>query len=245
MHPSGHRATRRPARRRNRLRLPARSPNVAEAVQQRRGRRRAAATAAAVAVVGLAGAWGAGLIVFVNSIPRTVVDEDTRADAIVVLTGGSERLSTGLRLLRDNKADRVFVSGVFPGVEVEALIKLAGAGSSDVAGRVEAGHGARNTAGNATETAAWMRRHGYRKLRLVTGSYHMPRSLLEFRHALPEAVVIPHPVFPSHVKQARWWQEPGTLLLIISEYNKFLWSAFVGGVASVIERATMNGEDAR
>lgn len=245
MHPSGRRAMRRPARRRTSHRLPARSPNGAKAAQQRRGRRRAAATAAALAVAGLAAAWGAGLIAFVNSIPRAVVDEDTRTDAIVVLTGGSERLSTGLRLLRDNKAERVFVSGVFPGVEVDALIKLAGARSSDVADRVEAGHGARNTAGNATETAEWMRRHGYRKLRLVTGSYHMPRSLLEFRHALPEAAVIPHPVFPSHVKQARWWQEPGTLLLIIGEYNKFLWSAFAGGVASVIEGAAPSGGDAR
>lgn len=192
-------------------------------------------------IVGIAGTWGAGLIAFVNDIPRTVTDEDTHTDAIVVLTGGSERLSTGLRLLHDHKAERVFVSGVFPGVEVGDLMKLAGATSAEVAGRIDAGHGAQNTAGNATETASWMRQHGYRTLRLVTGSYHMPRSLLEFRHALPEATVIPHPVFPSHVKQARWWQEPGTATLIIGEYNKFLWSAFTGAVTGVVDLAIGQG----
>ena len=42
-----------------------------------------------------------------------------------------------------------------------------------------------------------MRQRGYHSLRLVTGGYHMPRSLLEFSEALPEAEVVPHPVFPD------------------------------------------------
>ena len=67
-----------------------------------------------------------------------------------------------------------------------------------------------------------MRQHGYRSLRLVTGGYHMPRSLLEFSEALPEAEVVPHPVFPDRVKQASWWTRPGTAALIIGEYNKYL-----------------------
>ena len=67
-----------------------------------------------------------------------------------------------------------------------------------------------------------MRDNGFRSLRLVTANYHMPRSLLQFRHALPDATIIAHPVFPDHVKQDSWWQWPGTARLIIGEYNKFL-----------------------
>ncbi|HYN38826.1 MAG TPA: YdcF family protein, partial [Rhodospirillales bacterium] len=144
-------------------------------------------------------------------------------------TGGSERLNTGLRLLAENKAKRVFVSGVHPAVDVERLAQLGGRPDDDLQQRIEAGHGARDTHGNAEETAAWIRQRGYRSLRLVTGSYHMPRSLLEFREAMPEARVVPHPVFPDRVKQASWWLRPGTAALIVGEYNKFLFACIGHG----------------
>ena len=50
----------------------------------------------------------------------------------------------------------------------------------------------------------------------------MPRSLLEFRVAMPEVDIVPHPVFPDHVKLDAWWRWPGTAVLIAGEYNKFL-----------------------
>ncbi len=63
-------------------------------------------------------------------------------------------------------------------------------------------------------------------MRLVTAAYHMPRSLLEFRYAMPNVLIIPHPVFPSHVKQDRWWAYPGTAMLLMSEYNKLIFAWF-------------------
>ncbi len=189
-----------------------------------RSRRRRRVRIAALIVAGLlvGGSWGAGLVRFAGAIPVEVTDRVSHTDAIVVLTGGSERLATGLQLLDENRAERVFISGVHPTVDVVHLVKLAGRPDSDLQSRIEAGHGALDTQGNAAETAAWMRGHGYRSLRLVTGSYHMPRSLLEFRTALPEAEIVPHPVFPPRVKQTTWWLQPGTAALIIGEYNKYL-----------------------
>ncbi len=169
-------------------------------------------------------AWTMGLVRFAAKIPDTIADATTPADAIVVLTGGSERVATGIRLLAESKGTRVFISGVHPGVPIEDLLRVAGVAAEEDDPRIETGHGARDTAGNAEETAAWMRDHGYRSLRLVTGSYHMPRSLLEFAHALPEARVIPNPVFPNSVHQDQWWRSPGTAALIISEYTKFLFA---------------------
>ncbi len=182
------------------------------------------------------GAWGYGLFRFAETIPETVADADTPTDAIVVLTGGSERLSTGLQLLADDKAGRVFVSGVHESVDIAELLKTAGTTLDGLETRVETGHGAQDTAGNAVETAAWMRDHGYRSLRLVTASYHMPRSLLEFRFALPDTTVVPHPVFPGHVKRERWWLWPGTTALIIGEYHKFLLAWLDHGTTRVFGR---------
>ena len=168
--------------------------------------------------------WTGGLVMFARSIPETVVDRETPTDAIVVLTGGSKRLATGLDLVTHGLAERLLVSGVHRDVEIDQLLRKGPETGQDLLCCVDAGHGALDTAGNAFESAVWMRHHGFRSLRLVTGSYHMPRSLLEFRHAMPEAVVIPHPVFPEDVKIENWWQWPGTAALIVSEYNKFLLS---------------------
>jgi len=175
----------------------------------------------ALALVLAAVAWAAGLFWFVGTIPDRVADRATRTDAIVVLTGGSGRLRTGLLLLSQNRAEKLFVSGVYRGVDVKTLLALAEEVPGDLASRVGIGE-ATNTTGNAAETAAWMAKEGFHSLRLVTASYHMPRSLLEFRRALPDAVVIPHPVFPEHVKLKRWWAWPGTAALIVSEYDKYL-----------------------
>jgi uncharacterized SAM-binding protein YcdF (DUF218 family) len=182
------------------------------------------------------GAWGYVLVRFAELIPDTVADPDTTTDAIVVLTGGSERLSTGLQLLADHKAGKVFVSGVHESVDIPELLKTVGSSPEDLGACVETGHGAKDTAGNAVETAAWIRDHGYHSLRLVTASYHMPRSLFEFRFALPEVTVVPHPVFPDHVKRERWWLWPGTTALIIGEYHKLLLAWLDHGMARIFGR---------
>jgi uncharacterized SAM-binding protein YcdF (DUF218 family) len=179
--------------------------------------------------------WTGGLIAFARSIPESVLDQATPTDAIVVLTGGSKRLATGLGLVTHGLAERVLVSGVHRDVEIDELLRIGPETEQDLRCCVDADHVALDTAGNALESAAWMRHHGYRSLRLVTGSYHMPRSLLEFRHAMPEAVVIPHPVFPEDVKIANWWQWPGTAVLIVTEYNKFLLS-WIRQTSTVVAR---------
>lgn len=199
--------------------------SAASAVTARRPRLRRLAVAAAIGGLAVLTVWGWGLFRFAATIPTALADAETRTDAIVVLTGGSERLATGVDLLSRDLARRAFISGVHPDVDAKVMLRRAGAGSADLIDRIETGHSARNTVGNARETAAWMRRHDYHSLRLVTASYHMPRSLLEFDHMLSDTMIIPHPVFPRHVKQARWWAWPGTAALVIGEYNKFLWSA--------------------
>lgn len=173
-------------------------------------------------VVAAAGLWSGGFLWFVADVPQGVVDTTTRTDAIVVLTGGSGRLATGLDLLQGGLSHRLFISGVYRGVDVAEIVKL---GRGDQAGLKDAvvlGYGADDTVGNAVETALWAKEQNLHSLRLVTGAYHMPRSLLEFRRALPEAQLIAHPVFPDAVKSREWWRWPGTAALLASEYSKYL-----------------------
>jgi len=180
---------------------------------------------AAALLFGLA-LWTAGLVRFAGQIPSGVDDPLSRTDAIVVLTGGSERLATGVRLLAEGRAGKLFVSGVHRGVDVSQLLRVARRAPQEVDCCIVLGHDADDTVGNARETALWIAAEGYRSLRLVTANYHMRRSLLEFRRALPQVTIVAHPVTPPHVKRQDWWRFPGTASLLIGEYNKFLVAAF-------------------
>src|SRR5690606_25849075 len=109
-----------------------------------------------------------GFLAFVDSLPQRPVNATTRTDAIVVLTGGSERVTTGLHLLEQGLAKHLFISGVPPGITREELLRRINLADFSLRHRIALGHAAGNTAGNARETAAWMRRQRYRSLRLVT-----------------------------------------------------------------------------
>jgi uncharacterized SAM-binding protein YcdF (DUF218 family) len=166
--------------------------------------------------------WAVGLFLFAASLPRQAPDDAITTDGIVVLTGGSARLSVGFDLLRAGKARKLFISGVYRGVEVRELLALSSKSGNDLECCVELGYDADDTEGNAVETARWMADEGFHSLRVVTANYHMPRSLVEFRRALPGVTLVPHPVSPSKVRLDGWWGWPGTAELIVSEYNKYL-----------------------
>lgn len=200
-----------------RFRHPPRSgPTVVERVVRLVGR-------VVVGLLALLALWLPGLVWFSSSMPSQTPLPTPSTEAVVVLTGGSERLRTALDLLERGAAERLFISGVHPGTGLDALLaEVRPSLPAEVRGRIELGHVAADTVGNAIETAVWARDRGIASLRLVTAGYHMPRSLLEFHAALPDVDILPHPVFPDNVKQDDWWRYPGTTVLFATEYTKFL-----------------------
>ena len=168
--------------------------------------------------------WLGGFLWYAAKLPREVADPLRATDGIVVLTGGAERLEAGLDLLAEGKARKLLVSGVHPGTDRDQLQRLSQRTPELFACCVELGKDAADTLGNAIETARWARRQGIGSLRVVTASYHMPRAMAELRGAMPEADLLPNPVFPVHVKLEQWWAWPGTTLLMAAEFNKYLVS---------------------
>jgi uncharacterized SAM-binding protein YcdF (DUF218 family) len=173
--------------------------------------------------------WFCGLLLFIQTVqstPEPVINDSTETtDAIVVLTGGSERIDAGLKLLEAGKGKKLFISGVFPGVDAASLLAKSTLLPELRACCVILGHAADSTIGNAAETSVWMRQENFRSLRLVTANYHILRSLVEFKLFLPDATrIIPHPIIPDNVALADWWQRSGTARLLAHEYNKYLLS---------------------
>lgn len=167
-------------------------------------------------------AWIWGLLEFVDAIPTGNSGDQSATDAIVVLTGGSGRLESGFALLAGKRAKKLFVSGVYKGVDVRQLLARSQRNPKQLLCCVSLGYSANSTASNAVETAAWMAQEGFSTILLVTASYHMPRSLKEFRHALPGSTIVPHAVFPEQFKRDQWYLWPGTASLILNEYVKYL-----------------------
>ena len=179
---------------------------------------RAALAAAAL----LALLWSGGLAWFADAAREGRQQPARATEAIVVPTGGSGRLEEGLRLLESGLAQALFVTGVAEGVESAEL--RARNDPALWACCVALGYEADDTAANAREAAAWMAGRSFTSLRLVTGGYHMPRAMMEFRSAMPSATLLAHPVFPEHVKVEHWWRYRGTTGLIASEFTKYLWA---------------------
>ena len=166
--------------------------------------------------------WTGGLFWFTSLVNQGPEDTDTTTDAIVVLTGGTERVAAAVELLKQKKAEKLLISGVNEKVDWSLMAATIDELPEDLGDNITLGHVAGNTRGNALESKDWLDKNGFTSLRLVTASYHMPRSLSEFKDVMPGAVIIPHPVFPQTVKHDEWWKWPGTFALITSEYMKFL-----------------------
>jgi uncharacterized SAM-binding protein YcdF (DUF218 family) len=187
----------------------------------------------AALVLALALPLGAGVVLaggfaWFVAVAGTVATPPPQADGIVVLTGGSERVETALKLLAENRARLLLVSGVGGSTEFGALAHRAGV-DPQLGERVTLGRIAASTRGNAAETAEWVETHAIRSLIVVTAGYHMPRALAELSRAMPGIALHPVPVVPPAVGQ----RTAATLRLLAGEYMKFLAAeAGLSGLAS-------------
>ena len=164
----------------------------------------------------------AGFWAFTHSIPRQQPASIAPADAIVVLTGGKSRIIDAFKLLNAGKGKRLLISGVHQSTSRKALAKLVPTQINLLNCCVDLDKAARNTIGNAAETATWVFNYQFKSLIVVTSNYHMPRSLAELHHVLPKVNLIAYPVVVDSVPVSRWWTNPGTAQLLLSEYVKYL-----------------------
>ncbi len=171
-------------------------------------------------------ATGLGFLHFASSIRQARVVTVAKADGIVVLTGGDERIIAGMDLLRQGRAQRLLISGVHPGNRsvrtLLATIDPEGPRTRLTQCCVDLGYAAQNTAGNSLEARDWSIKKGYRKLIIVTSDYHMPRSLAEFSDAMPGVELIAYPVTARYLNPQAWWQDRATAKVLLGEYAKLL-----------------------
>lgn len=173
-------------------------------------------------LIALAMLWLGGYLVFAAWVANMKPVDITRpTDAVIVLTGGARRVTTGLDLLAAGHAPQLYISGVNDAVSLKDILRHWQSGTQEkdaAACCIILDHKAQNTAQNASETAEWVGRENIKSLRLVTSNYHMPRAWLEFRTSLPRTEILPHPVLSiqTDLETGRFWS------MTFIEYHKTL-----------------------
>ncbi|MGO4572238.1 YdcF family protein [Microvirga sp. 2TAF3] len=162
-----------------------------------------------------------GFLGFVYSLDRFEQKPETRADGIVALTGGAQRIGDAIDLLAQGYARRLLISGVNEKTSRDEIFRLNPGQRRLFDCCVDLDYRARNTIGNAIETRRWAEQNQFDALIVVTSNYHMPRTLVELDHALPNLQKIPYPVAAT-IDPHEWWHNPSTARVLFSEYVKFL-----------------------
>lgn len=196
---------------------------LAEAARARKRRGRSFVLLLLCGLVGaLAAAFIAGFAVYLNEIPNGQPRTARSADGIVVLTGAAQRMTDAIELLAEKRGKRLLVSGVNPITTTDELKKQVPDFSRLSECCIDLGHEAQNTFGNAVETAAWAKKHGFRSLLIVTSAWHMPRALVELERETEGIELIPYPVVTERMREQSWWKNPQTMRLLVFEYLKYL-----------------------
>lgn len=163
-----------------------------------------------------------GFGVFLRQLPATETKPARDADGIVVLTGGSSRVSDAMELLSVGYGKRLLISGVHPASGTQEIQRSLPDSQPLLGCCVDLDHSAVNTRSNATGTRRWVEARGFRSLIVVTSNYHMPRAIVELSHAMPDVALIPFPVVGDKWNDEPWWTSGAAMRLLLLEYAKYV-----------------------
>ena len=121
------------------------------------------------------------------------------------------------KVLRESE-DKVTIVATGPQTNVASLLLA----HPELKDKIQLGYMADSTYTNALETSQWIKENQLNNIILVTSFYHMPRSLLEMHHRLPNLEVTPYSIFPRQIGESTHWIYTNYAWQLLLEYNKFL-----------------------
>ncbi len=165
-------------------------------------------------------AWVLGFAFFALLLPQPAALTET--DAVVVLTGGANRIDRGLEILRAGKSQKMLISGVDRDVKPPELAAQYPGSAKYFDCCIDLGFASVDTRSNALETARWAARNKVKTLRLVTHDWHMRRARFELDRALPSTITVTNDAVAT---------QP-SLRALFKEYNKY-WLRAVAALVGI------------
>jgi len=163
-----------------------------------------------------------GFVAFAQYVDRISPPETlVPADGIVVWTGkGGGRLQAGVDLLQSGKGERLLISGVHENNGTAEILEITGLSPNLAECCLDLDYAAKDTIGNARETASWAMALGYDHIILVTSAYHMPRAQVEIAAAAGRIRITPYPVERADTR--KWYKSADRTERLLQEYSKLL-----------------------
>jgi uncharacterized SAM-binding protein YcdF (DUF218 family) len=158
------------------------APRTALMAAPRRWLRAAVVVVLAVVFVGAA----IGFVGFLSQLRGAEIKPERRADGIVVLTGGSSRVSDAMELLAGGYGRRLLISGVHPTNAASDISRSLPDNSPPdnqklLSCCVDLDRSAVNTRSNAAETRRWARDRGFKSLIVVTQWHDVAAAAIGIR----------------------------------------------------------------
>ena len=97
-----------------------------------------------------------GFVGFLSQLRGAEMKPERKADGIVVLTGGSSRVSDAMELLAGGYGKRLLISGVHPTNEASEISRSLPESQSFINCCVDLDYSAINTRSNAAQTRRWV-----------------------------------------------------------------------------------------
>ena len=148
---------------------------------------------------------------------------------IVILTGGSNRIKDGLKIINNvdifTKANlKILISGTGKGFTKKSLKEMLtlNINLKLLECCIELESISKDTYSNASETYKWVKMNNINKFILITSNYHMPRAILEFKNKMPNLEIFNYPITPKNHDITNWLNSSETFSLIFIEYSKLL-----------------------
>lgn len=137
--------------------------------------------------------WGAAFASFlmhINTLSKTPLKT---ADAIVVLTGGPDRVNAGMDLLYNDVGSLLYISGVHPQTTRGDILKLWDGSPQNIC-CIYLDKQARDTYQNVRYSLDWADTKKVKKIIVVTSDFHLPRALSLFKAQTKDIDFIPFAV---------------------------------------------------
>lgn len=173
--------------------------------------------------------WAGGLLWFyLNPLDQAL--PSATADAIIVLTGGRDRIKYGIDLYRRGKGKLLLITGVHKDVRLQDLFPKRTFPDQERLKEVAfLDYEASNTIENAQRARDWILNRDVQSVILVTADFHMRRSLLEFHQRLDNVKIYSYPV-PDAIYERSSVEEEETskstqdrkFFLVLKEYHKYI-----------------------
>ena len=151
---------------------------------------------------------------------------------IVILTGGTNRIKDGLKIIEDFKKSKkinykILVSGTGIGFTKSSLKKKLGPNFNPTLIQccVDLDSVSKNTFTNASETFKWAKKNDIKEFILITSNYHMPRAILEFKNIMPKLKIYTYAIIPKKHNIENWLNSYETFNLIFTEYCKYIFAS--------------------